>query len=311
VDYVVLPRWKNMLIHLLNIAGIGPVIGVISGIKFGPIVFIIIPVGCLLMGAVNDFVAGMMSLRHNGANLTELVRIYFTKKGYYFFSVFVSITLLLVVAVFINVPANLIKAISGGNASVFYISVVAIFVYYIIATLFPVDKIIGKAYPVFGLVLLVGTGFIFVSLMIRGFQNPDILQASEGFKAQMFTMANNHPILPLLFVNIACGILSGFHGTQAPIVARTMKNESEAKNTFFGMMAAEGFIAMVWAAGALVIYNKFPALMNDNPNSVLIRIAQEFVSGKYIGTIVVVSVIILAITSGDTALRSLRLSVAE
>ncbi|MBR2625200.1 MAG: carbon starvation protein A [Lentisphaeria bacterium] len=309
VDFLVLPNWKNMLIQLLNIAGIGPVIGVIGGILFGDIVFIIIPVGCVLMGAVHDFVAGMMSMRHKGANLTELVRITTNKPMYYIFSAFLVLALLLVVAVFINVPAKLVAGLISGNG-VFFWSVAGIFLYYICATLFPVDKIIGRIYPVFGGVLLLGTAALLISLLIFSFKDPSLLQEGAIFKSKVFTAANNKPILPMLFVTIACGILSGFHSTQAPIVARTIKSEKQAFGVFYGMMIVEGFIAMVWAAGALAIYNCFPELIGTDANGVLLRITGHFLHSG-LSMVVVISVIILAITSGDTAMRSLRLSIAE
>lgn len=310
VDFMVLPNWKNMLIQLLNIAGIGPVIGVISGVLFGDIVFVIIPVGCVLMGAVHDYVAGMMSMRHNGANLTELVRLTAGKKLYRIFSVFLVLALLLVVAVFINIPARLVAGFFDNSNPVFFWSVVGIFVYYICATMFPVDKIIGRVYPIFGAILLLGTAALFISLLISGFSDPAIFTESPEFRAKMFTAAGNKPILPMLFVTIACGILSGFHATQSPIVARTIKNEHQGFGVFFGMMIVEGFIAMVWAAGAMAIYNKFPQLIGTNPNGVLVRITNFFLYSK-MSEVVIISVIILAITSGDTAMRSLRLSLAE
>ncbi len=309
VDFLVLPHWKNMLIQLLNIAGIGPVIGVIIGIRFGEIVFVIIPVGCLLMGAVHDFVAGVMSMRHNGANLPELVRLTAGKHVYRVFSVFLCLALLLVVAVFINVPAKLASTLVTLPHE-FLLMVGIIFIYYICATMFPVDKIIGRIYPVFGGLLLIGTGALMIMLLIESFQDPALLIESPAFQAKKFTAANNMPIIPMLFVTIACGIISGFHSTQAPIVARTIRSEKQAFGVFFGMMVLEGAIAMIWAAGALAIYNRVPALIGTYPNGVLAQIAQTFLH-KNISIIVVLSVIILAITSGDTAMRSLRLSLAE
>ena len=308
VDYVVMPQWKNMLIQLLNIAGIGPVIGVILGIRFGVIAFLIIPIGNIIGGAVHDFVSGMMSLRHNGANLPELIRIYLGKKFYAVFSVFMSLVLMLVVAVFINVPARLITQMADNNG-IFLWVVAAIFVYYIIATLFPVDKIIGRFYPVFGGLLLLGTLAIFIKLMIEAFRKPEILSESALFAAAKFG-PEKMPLLPMLFVTIACGILSGFHATQSPIIARTIKSEREARATFYGMMVVEGIIAMVWAAAALAMYNINILLIKSNPNLVLSKITEYFL-GSGVGTITILSVIILAVTSGDTAMRSLRLSLAE
>lgn len=309
VDYLVLPHWKNMLIQLLNIAGIGPVIGVILGIKFGVIVFLIIPIGNIIGGAVHDFIAGMMSLRHNGANLPQLIKMTTGKTFYFIFSAFMIFLLLLVVTVFICVPAQLIDGFFAEK-DLFWAAAAAIFIYYILATLFPVDKIIGSLYPIFGGLLLLGTFAIFGALMWKCFSMPELLTESVAFRAGMFTTANNHPILPMLFVTIACGILSGFHATQSPIIARTMAHENQARSSFYGMMVLEGVIAMIWAAAGLAIYNLFPQAMADNPTSVLSKITGYFL-GSQAGTLTVVSVIILAVTSGDTAMRSLRLSLAE
>ena len=309
VDFVRLPHWKNMLIQLLNIAGVGPVIGVILGIKFGAIAFLIIPVGNIIGGAVHDFVGGMMSLRHNGANLPELIRMNTGKAFYWIFSAFMIFLLLLVVAVFINIPARLIDGFWPSTA-LFWTAVVAIFLYYIAATLFPVDKIIGSIYPLFGALLILGTFAIFAVLMFHAAGNPALLSESEAFRANMLTPANNSPILPMLFVTIACGILSGFHATQSPIIARTMEHEKQAKSSYYGMMVLEGVIGMIWAAAGLAIYNLFPELMQENPTNVLSKITTHFL-GSWVGAVTVISVIILAVTSGDTAMRSLRLSLAE
>ncbi len=309
VDYLPLPHWKNMLIQLLNIAGVGPVIGVIVGIKFGVIAFLIIPVGNIIGGAVHDFVAGMMSLRHNGANLPALIRLTAGRNFYYAFSIFMVFLLLLVVAVFINIPAQLFD-LFWPETPLFWYAVGVIFLYYIIATLFPVDKIIGALYPFFGALLLVGTFAIFAALIWATIQNPALLEESAAFRERMFTPEMNQPILPMLFVTIACGILSGFHATQSPIIARTMTHERQARPCFYGMMVLEGIIGMIWAAAGLAIYNLTPELMATNPTNVLSAVTKHFL-GSGMGAITIISVIILAITSGDTAMRSLRLSLAE
>ncbi|MEA4861728.1 MAG: carbon starvation protein A [Victivallaceae bacterium] len=327
VDYVALPHWKNMLIQLLNIAGIGPVIGVIIGIKFGSIVFLLIPVGNIIAGATHDFLGGMMSLRHDGANLPRLIRLYLGPVYYWIFAGFMAFLLLLVVAVFINVPASLFNDMVQGfiaksatwqtgsimpGKSYFWPAVAAVFLYYIAATLFPVDKIIGRIYPLFGLMLLLGTAAIFGAIVHTFDLNAgmDLLSQSDGFTKNMWTAGNNHPIIPLLFVTIACGIISGFHATQSPIIARTMTSERQARSSFYGMMVVEGIIAMVWAAAALVIYNMSPELMKANPNSVLVTITTRFLGSGW-GALTVIAVIVLAVTSGDTAMRSLRLSLGE
>ncbi len=311
VDYVPLPQWKNMLIQLLNIAGVGPVIGVIVGIKFGWVCFWIIPLGCILGGAVHDYVSGFMSMRAHGANLPHLTTNAFGKWYSQIYSLFVCALLLLVVAVFINIPANLSAGMIAQQPPIpqelFWGCVGVIFLYYIIATLFPVDKIIGRVYPIFGALLLLGTLAIFGALTWEVIGAPHLLTETEAFKAGMFT---EQPIIPCLFVTIACGIISGFHATQSPIIARTITSERQARATYYGMMILEGIIAMVWAGAGMAIYNLKPELMSGVPTAALVASTRHFL-GSWMGTVTILSVIILAITSGDTALRSLRLTLAE
>ena len=306
VDYVPLPKWKNMLIQLLNIAGVGPVIGVILGIKFGKVALLIIPVGCVFMGAVHDFLAGMMSMRMNGANLPKIVAKLLGRGYAAVFSWVMVALLLLVVAVFINVPASIVDKTWLPGTPVFWPVVAVVFAYYVAATLLPVDKIIGRLYPAFGALLIVGSAAIAVALVVAGFREPAILDDCAGFAA----FQKGQPIFPCLFVTIACGIVSGFHATQSPIVARTMKSEREARATFFGMMILEGVIAMVWAAAALAIYNLAPENLALGGPTVLGNIATHFL-GPAVGGVTVFAVVVLAVTSGDTALRSARLSLGE
>ena len=306
VDYVPLPKWKNMLIQLLNIAGVGPVIGVILGIKFGKVALLIIPVGCVFMGAVHDFFAGMISMRMDGANLPRMVREHLGAKYAAVFGWIMMAALLLCVTVFINTPATLIDRQWFPDVSVFWVSVGVIFAYYVAATLFPIDAIIGRFYPVFGALLLVGTAAISVALVVAGFARPEILDDCAGFADYQAV----NPLFPCLFVTIACGIVSGFHATQSPIVARTCVSEREGRATFFGMMIAEGVIAMVWAAAALAIYNLAPENLSLSGPVVLGNIAKRFL-GPWMGGVTVAAIVVLAITSGDTALRSARLSLAE
>ena len=306
VDCVPLPKWKNMLIQLLNIAGVGPVIGVILGIKFGKVALLIIPVGCVFMGAVHDFFAGMISMRSNGANMPRMVREHLGSAYAAVFGWIMMAALLLCVTVFINTPATLIDRQWFPEVSVFWWSVVLIFAYYVAATLFPIDAIIGRFYPIFGALLVLGTLAISVALVASGFAHPEILNDCAGFASYQAT----NPLFPCLFVTIACGIISGFHATQSPIVARTCRSEREARATFFGMMIAEGVIAMVWAAAALAIYNLKPENLSLTGPLVLGNIARHFL-GPWMGGVTVVAIVVLAITSGDTALRSARLSLAE
>ena len=306
VDFVPLPQWKNMLIQLLNIAGVGPVIGVILGIKFGKVALLIIPVGCVLMGAVHDYLAGMMSMRMNGANMPRMVRESLGNGYARAFTWFLMILLLLVVAVFVNVPANLIDRQWFPGLPFFWWAAAAIFVYYVAATLFPVDQIIGRIYPVFGALLIVGSLAILVALVIAGIRSPEILNDCAGFA----DYKSVNPLFPCLFVTIACGIISGFHATQSPIVARTCVSERQARVTFYGMMILEGVIAMIWAAAALAIYNVDGANLGLPGPVVLGNIANHFL-GRWMGGVTVAAIVILAITSGDTALRSSRLTFAE
>ena len=306
VDLVPLPEWKNMLIQLLNIAGVGPVIGVILGIKFGKVALLIIPVGCVFMGAVHDLAAGMMSLRSGGANVPKIVRDAFGRTYSAVFSCVMILLLLLVVTVFINVPANLIVRTIFPGSSCFWWAVGAIFAYYVAATLFPVDKIIGRIYPVFGALLVVGSIAISIALVVAGFGNPHLLDDCAGFA----DFQAKNPLFPCLFVTIACGIISGFHATQSPIVARTMTSERQARATFYGMMIAEGVIAMIWAAAALALYNLAPDNLSLPGPAVLGNITTHFL-GKWMGGVTVLAIVVLAVTSGDTALRSARLSVGE
>ena len=306
VDCVPMPQWKNMLIQLLNIAGVGPVIGVILGIKFGKIALLIIPAGCVLMGAVHDFAGGMMSLREGGANLPKIVKKYLGGVYSAVFSWVMVVLLLLVVAVFINVPASLIDKTVFPSVSFFWWAVGIIFAYYVAATLFPVDKIIGRVYPLFGALLIIGSAAISVALIVAGFKNPAILADCAGFAG----FQDKNPLFPCLFVTIACGIISGFHATQSPIVARTITSERQARSTFYGMMILEGVIAMIWAAAALAIYNIDAANLSLNGPAVLGNVSKHFL-GAWMGGVTIFAIVVLAVTSGDTALRSARLSIAE
>ena len=216
---------------------------------------------------------------------------------------------LLVVAVFVNIPAQIIDSMMP-EVPIFWFAVIAIFFYYICSTIFPIDKIIGKIYPLFGALLLVGTLAICVAVIAYAAKDPFVLTETAAFKEKMWTAENGHPVIPLLFVTIACGIISGFHATQSPIIARTMKSERQGRSAFYGMMIVEGVIAMIWAAAGLAIYNLFPEKMDENATWVLSDIAKYFL-GEWVGSITLLGVIILAVSSGDTAMRSLRMSLAE
>ncbi|MDO4576103.1 MAG: carbon starvation CstA family protein [Planctomycetia bacterium] len=309
VDYKVLPHWKNMLIQLLNIAGIGPVIGVILGIKFGSIVFLIIPIGNILGGSVHDFVSGMYYLRHDGCNAPSLIRFALGRAYNLFACILICFLLLSVVAVFIDTPASILNnLIQTENFQPLWYVIGIIFLYYVLATLFPIDQIIGRFYPWFGGLLLLGTAALFFAILYQGFfTSTDFFMETAAFRG---SIPQQGPIVPCLFVTIACGILSGFHATQSTIVARTIASEKQARSTYYGMMVVEGLIAMIWAAGALAVYNLFPEYLTKAAPLTLSQIANYFL-GTWVGSLTVLAVIILAITTGDTALRSLRLTLAE
>lgn len=311
IDFVALGKNKNMLIHLLNIAGLGPILGAIQGILFGPVAFLLIPIGCVFMGGVHDYFAGMLSVRNDGAQITELIKKYLGSNFYRFFISVVSVMLLLLASVFVYTAGDLTAQrffnqtdFSLSNPAVIIIYAI-IALYYIIATLFPIDKIIGKFYPFFGLLLLTGTALVLYGFVTKGvhLQNID------------FSNINQHPnkyhILPMFFMTVSCGLLSGFHSTQATIISRTLSSEKEGRNVFYGMMCLESLIAMIWAAGAMHVYslNLVPENIIGTAN-VINSIADVFVP-SFLAFIVTVAVVILPVTSGDTALRGLRIILAE
>lgn len=314
VDRMVLPHWKNMLIQLLNIAGIGPVIGVILGIKFGPIVFIALPIGNVIGGAVHDYFSGMVSIRNNGMNVPALSRKFLGKGPAKLVMTLISLALILVGAVFTNTPAALVNTpIIAGEAvspTLFWIAVAAIFIYYFVSTFFPIDKIIGRIYPIFGALLILAS----LAILIRLVPHLNVLEELDitNLGYELNRHPAGQPIIPMMFVTIACGIISGFHSTQSPLVARTERSEKTGRQTFYGMMIVEGLIGMIWAAGGMFIYHQVPELMVGASGvkvlSVLVNTLMPF---SFMSFIVVLAVIVLAITSGDTSLRSLRLTIAE
>ena len=250
VDYIVMPKWKIFLIQFLNIAGLGPIFGAIMGAKFGSASFLWIVFGCIFAGAMHDYFAGMMSLRHNGEGLPSTVGRYLGNTAQTGMRIFTLILLIIVGVVFVSGPANLLAMLTPESLdAIFWILV--IFAYYIVATLFPIDKIIGKIYPVFGFALL------FMAIGILGvllFTFPDIPEITDGVK-NMHPKAESNPIFPMMFVSIACGAISGFHATQSPMMARCMSNEKQGRPIFFGAMITEGIVVLIWAAAATFFFS--------------------------------------------------------
>ena len=310
VDYVPMKRWKNSLIQLLNIAGTGPILGPIQGILFGPVAFLTIPIGCVIGGAVHDYMSGMISMRNDGAQMPALIRKYLGKHVYVIYNVFIGLLMLLVGAVFIYTPGDLfvtqiLKVDSGITNPVIWIVYGIIFAYYIVAMLFPIDKIIGKVYPFFGGILVLSAIGVFVGLFLKGYQLDEIWEIG---------VMGVHPqglhFIPVFFVTVACGIVSGFHSTQATMIARTMEHEKEGRMTFYNMMIAEGFIAMIWAAAAMGVM-KLGLAGAETPTTEVVGIVARNLLGSVGGIIAIIGVIVLPITTGDTALRSLRLITAD
>ena len=311
VDFVPMSKNRNSLIHLLNIAGMGPIIGAIQGILFGPIAFILIPVGCVLAGGVHDYFAGMLSIRNRGAQITGLIHKYMGANAFKLFMAIVSIMLLLLATVFVYTAGDLfverffgVKEFVITNPVVLG-SYIVILLYFILATLFPIDKIIGKFYPVLGLMLILGTGMVLAGFFINGVN-------LQNFSLEKFNLhPNNLPLIPMFFMTVSCGLLSGFHSTQATIISRTVDKEKDGRRIFYGMMCLESLIAMVWAAAAMDVYslNIVPQNLIGTVNVVNI-IANKFVPLN-LAFLVTLAIIILPITSGDTALRGLRITIAD
>jgi carbon starvation protein CstA len=315
VDYVPMRTWKNSLINLLNIAGTGPILGPIQGILFGPIAFILIPIGNILGGAMHDYFSGMLSLRNGGMQMPDLVKKYTNNAVFNIYNVFICLLMLLVGAVFIYTPGDIaatqVFRFSGAanEPSTWYIYAV-IFIYYLCATMFPIDKLIGRIYPVFGAILLFSAVGIFLGIFLKGYELTNL--SIENWKGV-------HPfgqgLIPMFFITVACGIVSGFHSTQTAIIARNVTSERQGRTTFFNMMVVEGFIAMIWAAAAMGVMsrgieNVGAEFLFKSPAAVIGIVARDML-GSVGGMIAIIGVIVLPITSGDTALRSLRLMIAS
>ncbi len=311
VDYVPIGKKRNMLIHLLNIAGLGPILGAIQGILFGPVAFILIPLGCIFMGGVHDYFSGMISVRNNGSQITELIKKYLGNNSYKIFIVIVSVMLLLLASVFVYTSGDLMaerffKQTDFSLSNPVIISIYCLIaLYYITATLFPIDKIIGRFYPILGLLLLIGTGLVVIGFFTRGVNLTELDLTDINIHPQ-----KNH-LIPMFFMTVSCGLLSGFHSTQSTIISRTLMSEKDGKNVFYGMMCVESLIAMIWAAAAMHIYNG-NLVSSDLVGSVNVinTIADVFVYPS-LAFIVTIAVVVLPITSGDTALRGLRMILGE
>ncbi|MFD1030241.1 carbon starvation CstA family protein [Metaplanococcus flavidus] len=303
IDFVPMSWWKGNLIQLLNIAGLGPIYGAVAGALYGPVAFIWIVVGCIFAGAVHDYFSGMLSMRHGGAQFPTLVGRYLGKNAKVFINGLSLVLMLLVAAAFTAGPAQLIAQITPIS---FIVALALIFGYFIIATILPINRIIGRIYPLLGGILLFMAVAVAVALVFSGKPMPNL------------TFSNLHPadlpIWPLLMVTVSCGAISGFHCTQSPIIARTMKKETDGRRIFYGAMIIEGVIALIWAAAGMTFFNGTDglgaALAAGGPSGVVNEISISLL-GTLGGILAIFGVIILPITTGDTALRSSRMILAD
>ncbi|MFQ9211728.1 MAG: carbon starvation protein A [Alistipes finegoldii] len=317
VDYIPMPMWKTFLVQLLNIAGLGPIFGAVLGAAYGPVAFLWITFGGIFMGAAHDFIAGMISLRNNGASLPETVGTYLGNGVKQLMRVFSVGLMVLVGAVFLSQPASLIAnridapALSGiafGDFSWLLLIVLGvILVYYIVATLLPVDKIIGRIYPVFGCALLfMALGILAVLLFSGKYTIPEF----TSFRNQIADTAR-FPIVPMLFTTIACGAISGFHATQSPLMARCLGSERQARPVFYGAMISESIIALIWAARHGVLERRPAERASRIRRTGGVMVDAMPHRWAVLAGFVIFGVVACAITSGDTAFRSARLIVAD
>ncbi|MEX2232478.1 MAG: carbon starvation protein A [Cyclobacteriaceae bacterium] len=312
VDFVAMPGWKIFLIQFLNIAGLGPIFGAVAGAMWGPVAFLWIVFGAIFAGAVHDYFSGMLSLKHNGKSITEITGIYLGNGIKQFMRAFTVILMLMVGAVFIMGPAKILDDMTG-NAAGMTLWVLLIFVYYIVATLFPIDKIIGRLYPVFGFALLFMAVGIAVMMVVKGLPIPELTLANL---TNQHVNPKSFPIFPMVFITIACGAISGFHATQSPLMARCMTNEKQGRSIFYGAMITEGVVALIWAAIGMSFYGGTPGLndiMVQNQGNAAFIINEISISllGTVGGFLALLGVVAAPITSGDTAFRSARIIIAD
>ena len=306
VDFVEMPPWKIFLIQLLNIAGLGPVFGPILGALYGPVALLWVVFGCIFAGAVHDYFSGMMSLRYKGASVPDIVGINLGKFARHFMIYFSILVLVLVGVVFVNGPAGLLTKISGLDTMTW---VIIIFAYYFLATIMPIDVIIGRIYPIFAAILLFMAVALPIMLFVKGYQVLPNLDFATNTHTSL-------PIWPMVFITIACGAISGFHATQSPMMARCMGNERLGRRIFYGAMIAEGIIAVVWCTLGLSFYEGAEGLrqaLGPKGNAALIvsEVSNTLLGSGFGGTLAILGVVVLPITSGDTAFRSARLTIAD
>ena len=317
VDYIPMPTWRVFMIQFLNIAGTGPIFGAIMGAKFGPSAYLWIVLGAIFAGGVHDYFSGMMSIRYHGAAFPRIVGHYLGKRAKTVLLVFSVILLLLVGTVFVYSPALILGELAGdGSKASIMMWVGIVFVYYILATLLPVDKIIGKIYPLFAFSLLFMAVALFVCLLVKWPTLPEFWDGlgNKGAEAGLSGM-DSQSIFPCIFITIACGALSGFHSTQSPIMARCLKNEKMGRPVFYGSMITEGLVALIWAAVSSYFFFDGGAAevgsdLNAAAPTVVNKLSRAWL-GVAGGVLAILGVVAAPITSGDTAFRSARIIIAD
>ncbi len=308
VDFMPMPRWRIFLIQLLNIAGTGPIFGAVMGACYGPVAFLWITLGGIFMGAMHDFISGVISIRNGGESLPEIIGKYLGGGMHRFTLVVIPILMVLVGAVFIVTPSQIL---SDKTDTPYLMWVAIIIVYYFASTILPIDKVIGKIYPIFGAALIFMAVALFGVLLFGDYSVPELTTIeNKNFNADKL------PIVPTLFISIACGAISGFHATQSPLMARCMTNEHEARPVFFGAMISESIIALIWAAIAMAFFGGVEGLntfMQDNGGNagVAVSTISDTTLGVVGGVLALLGVVVAPITSGDTAFRSARLIIAD
>lgn len=315
VDYIPMPAWKVYMIQFLNIAGTGPIFGAIMGAKFGPSAYLWIVFGCIFAGAVHDYMTGMLSIRNNGAGLPDLVGEYLGKGTKTFILAFSIIVLMLVGTVFVFSPALILGDVAGdGSKIAIMVWVGVIFLYYLLATLMPIDKIIGRIYPVFSFALLFMAVALMVCLFVKWPALPEIWDGL-GNLGESKGLLSGQPVFPCLFITIACGAVSGFHATQSPLMARCVADEKLGRPVFYGAMITEGIVALIWATVASwFFYGGGAAEVGSGLSAaapeVVVKVSEGWL-GILGGILAILGVVAAPITSGDTAFRSARLIVAD
>lgn len=315
VDYIPMPAWKVYMIQFLNIAGTGPIFGAIMGAKFGPSAYLWIVFGCIFAGAVHDYMTGMLSIRNNGAGLPDLVGEYLGKGTKTFILAFSIIVLMLVGTVFVFSPALILGDVAGDGSKIAIMAWVGvIFLYYLLATLMPIDKIIGRIYPVFSFALLFMAVALMVCLFVKWPALPEIWNGL-GNLGESKGLLSGQPVFPCLFITIACGAVSGFHATQSPLMARCVSDEKLGRPVFYGAMITEGIVALIWATVASwFFYGGGAAEVGSGLSAaapeVVVKVSEGWL-GVLGGVLAILGVVAAPITSGDTAFRSARLIVAD